>query len=432
MNDGSHQVLPSDIETARSRFNSRHLNSNQLSFYSNNADETGLGNQIDDDKKTIEEMNRCIEELAEGMPGRIKTATEDVLAANARPLRGEEIYWFINQNDKPHEGAENWNEGKGYLRYLRNSEGHERKFLAFADCFGNAAAVFQTGIEDWFERANRKMRTGNAVGLQRAYLEYGYRPFGNLVSTWTWWSTRSIGCELVDGVWVHGHADPLDNGCPHAGVDDRCHLTKRKPGLSPRHLHEPKLHGNSVCIWDDRYEGAQARPLILRDTYFGEKGTITVGLACYNENPWYGIFQNSAGVGRGILSGIFAAFNPYKDVEWSWAFSSAKAGYKFKNEDLDRRDYMIDWKGSNQSWNLCQSDWDAVFVPVRRAVSKAEDGEWTYREGPPLDAWIKNGDWQPLKNSGGAYVVSNMPRLPGMNGSGSGINWNRVAEMLYH
>ena len=165
---------------------------------------------------------------------------------------------------------------------------------------------------------------------------------------------------------------------------------------------------------------------------FGEKGTITVGLACYNENPWYGIFQNSAGVGRGILSGIFAAFNPYKDVEWSWAFSSAKAGYKFKNEDLDRRDYMIDWKGSNQSWNLCQSDWDAVFVPVRRAVSKAEDGEWTYREGPPLDAWIKNGDWQPLKNSGGAYVVSNMPRLPGMNGSGSGINWNRVAEMLYH
>ena len=158
-----------------------------------------------------------------------------------------------------------------------------------------------------------------------------------------------------------------------------------------------KVYGDnnrSVGGYRDIYETASqyvARPNWLIREYFGEDGTITVGLACYNENPWYRIFQNSAGVGKGILGGIFAAFNPYKDVEWSWAFSSAKTGYKFVSGDADysqaydninSRSYVVHWRDGN--WNLSQSDLDAVFVPVRRAVSLAEDRAWGDGKVPPL------------------------------------------------
>lgn len=190
----------------------------------------------------------------------------------------------------------------------------------------------------------------------------------------------------------------------------------------------------AINCHDSYFDGVAAMPLVLKESYFGEKGTITVGLACYNENPWYRIFKNSAGVGKGILGGIFAAFNPYKHVEWSWAFSSAKAGYKFKNESIDTRNYMVDWNGS-QSWNLCQPDWDAVFVPVRRAMSKANDKEWVDDKFPPLDNWVRGGDWQPLFSSGTIYAVSSMPDLPGMHRSGGSsgeIKWDDVARMLYH
>ena len=197
---------------------------------------------------------------------------------------------------------------------------------------------------------------------------------------------------------------------------------------------ESEAHGNSFCVWDERYEGSKARPLVLRDEYFGEKGTITVGLACYNENPWYWIFKKSAGIGKGILDGIYGAFNPYKHVEWTWAFSSAKAGYKNKGEGLSGRDYMIHWDEYKQDWNLCQSDWDAVFVPVRRAGSKAKDHAWADSETAPLGDWVEKGDCNRLVGSGSSYAVHEMPDLPGMHDSDAsgGLNWNRLADMLYH
>ena len=210
-------------------------------------------------------------------------------------------------------------------------------------------------------------------------------------------------------------------------------MTGRHACLRAGHLRPDNYNGR------DLFDGVQAKPLILRDAYFGEEGTITVGLACYNENPWYRIFKSSAGIGKGILGGIFGAFNPYKYMEWSWAFSSAKAGYKFirgdagysqDDDDINSRSYVVDWRDGN--WNLSQSDLDAVFVPVRRACSKAKDGTWD-DDVPPLDTWVLSGDWQPLEGSGSpAYAVSSMPDLPGMLGNASGIKWKRVAEMLYH
>ncbi len=231
-----------------------------------------------------------------------------------------------------------------------------------------------------------------------------------------------------------------------------------------------RVLGSSVI--NDRCSGEAARPLILNSFYFGETGTITVGLAKYNENPWYRILKTKTDA-AGILKGIFAAFNPYKYMEWTWAFSSAKAGYKYKGDeekDGEKRKYRIDWREGNQSWNLCQSDWDAVFVSVRRAVSQAKDGEWIDSNVPELGKWITDEDgWKKLSGSSTvSYKVGDMPALPGMDwnedgdtdwsiagddergrysglnwhqeaalirdsdGAGGNMLWKRLAEMLYH
>ena len=186
-------------------------------------------------------------------------------------------------------------------------------------------------------------------------------------------------------------------------------------------------------VRDSYFAGKRAEPIILKDSYFGEAGTITVGLAKYNENPWYRILKDKTDT-AGILKGIFAAFNPYRFVEWTWAFSSAKAGYKKSGDE--KREYRIHGD-TGGAWNLCVDDWDAVFVPVRRAVSKAEtDGEWDHSNTPPLRDWIENNSsWTSLSGAAVTYNVSNMPDLPLMDtryGADGNLDWDKIAEMLYH
>jgi hypothetical protein len=182
---------------------------------------------------------------------------------------------------------------------------------------------------------------------------------------------------------------------------------------------------------DSYFRGQTAEPIILKDSYFGEAGTITVGLAKYNENPWYRILKTKTDT-AGILKGIFAAFNPYRFVEWTWAFSSAKAGYKASGEG--EREYRIHGN-TGGTWNLSVDDWDAVFVPVRRADSTANTGgEWDYSK-PPLRYWVEDGSWKPLSGSSVTYSVSNMPDLPWMDtryGADGSLDWDKIAEMLYH
>lgn len=198
------------------------------------------------------------------------------------------------------------------------------------------------------------------------------------------------------------------------------------------------VRASSFRHGDDCYDAPyNVRPLKLKSNYFreanyfGEAGTITVGLAKYNENPWYRILKTKTDTG-GILKGIFAAFNPYRFVEWTWAFSSAKAGYKASGDG--KREYRIHGN-TDGDWNLCVNDWDAVFVPVRRAVSTANTGgEWDYSK-PPLGDWIESGSWKPLSGSSVTYSVSNMPDLPWMDtryGADGSLDWDKIAEMLYH
>ena len=348
---------------------SGHLAGQSPSFYSN----SDLAEQINDDKRTISDMNKKEEQLLKGMRKRIEAAVNGVLDANvpSEDVRSRCLKFFNYD-----ETASGDDEIPSYVVVKDSSA--EDEFAGFAN-----ASLDIAGASKWFVSA------GVSDGYKRNYKSSAGKP---LYSRW-WYAVE----EGVGFAW--------------------------KPDLVDAH-----------DLWDDCYVGERAKPYVLAKRYFGEAGTITVGLACYNENPWYKILGKSAGIGLGTLDGIYGAFNPYRHVEWTWAFSSAKAGYKFKGDDPDCRDYVVHWDGSEQSWNLCQSDWDAVFVPVRRAASVAENGGWSNTESAPLRNWVEKGDWNPVDPSKTppSYVVSSMPDLPGMNDEAGSIDWDKLANMLYH
>ena len=382
--NGSHEPKVSEIKNKISDFKSNWYSDssdNARSFYNGPGSSIDvLRSQIDEDKAVINDMFTSEKNLSESLPARVESTVEEILKANF--AFNDDLFYMIEQSDSPYDD---------YMRILASSE--ESSFLSFADYDdASKSSPFGTGSgsDEWFP-------LGSGNGFLRKYQQADA-----LESHWAWaswrWVCTSEGC-------VSERSGGAGNEC----LGSKCH--------------------------DSYFDGVAAKPLVLTDDYFGGAGTITVGLASYNENPWYRIFGASDGIDdKGMLGGIYGAFNPYKYVEWTWTFSSAKAGYKNKDEDLPRRDYMIHWDKYNQSWNLCQSDWDAVFVPVRRAASKADGVKWNCDEAAPLKSWVEKGDWKRVDDSGSSstYAFSSMKDLPRMKGDSGGIDWGRLAKMLYH
>ena len=185
-----------------------------------------------------------------------------------------------------------------------------------------------------------------------------------------------------------------------------------------------RTYGDDKHLFNQAYVGERAKPLIFRENYFGGDGTITVGLARENENVWKRILN--------VVEGLFTAFDPA--VKWSWAFASAKAGYKYKTADESDLAYRVDWNEGEQDWNLCQSDWDAVFVPVRQARSAAADGAWGDGDKGFLSGWIgenwpKFGSWFSLPTLSW-YLVGAPPGME--NGWLGQLDWGRLTDVMYH
>ena len=133
---------------------------------------------------------------------------------------------------------------------------------------------------------------------------------------------------------------------------------------------DAKCYADNDKIYDTKYYvGEVADPLVLTDDYFGAAGTITVGLAAENTNPWSWIGD--------VSHGVFSAFEPF--CKKTFCVASAKAGYRSYVEGTSfGRDYRIDWNDDEErGWNLYTSDWDAVMVPVPRATSFATHGAWS-------------------------------------------------------
>ena len=443
-----------------------HMSRYMASFNFSSPTLGGLKDQIEHDLETIDKMNVANESLAKGLAGRVDSVVEGVLDANVTPaMRKDGCSYCIRRHDNPIEDS-----GSGMPRYLEtfdNSAEGEQKFIAFCDDTyldhfrdgGDVhdAKVFGKGIDDWFVLGDESPESdGGGKGLHRSYNHARMGGNAPLKASWEWFSTGWT-CGISHGIhWrfpnshadesdcVHGHELCLCEGAGPSGSKTDTYLSSV---TKHHHVHRHYSTGtvakwissvcyadNNVC-YDDCYKGHRggkavyARPLVLNEDYFGEAGTITVGLACGNENAFSRVLSS--------VKGLFSAFDPA--VAYSWAFASAKAGYRFRDGSDGEGEYKTDWKNGAwhsqaQSWNLCISDLDAVFVPVRMAKGMAKDGRWEDGGDDVLDDIIRE-TWKPLGNGldASAWDEVNAPGgvLTG-NGHEGRLDWRGVSHVMFH
>lgn len=421
----------------------------------------GLEKQIDADMESIDKMNKKVLELREKMRDRIVLAAKEILRANIPDFKN---CAYVVKTDS----------GAGYLQYMSNRaakecEFHEwgntdlskRRYLHWdEDAEDQACATTLNGFYDygagmWFQPEwqfqGRHARRSHGFRWQ-------YR--GELTASWNWWAWYCSGCSYsynyLTRLWSWTGYNPTRhpaNSCSHSS-DSRepCTHDPRRctriletcsTGASVLRNYRAKTKGGDYenredgwildCFYNpekgrgalkenNRSRGGTdliADPVALTKEFFTHAGTITVGVARPNANPWrdqYVLGKRDANIG------LYHAFDPFLD--WMVCFASARAGYKavYDGEDMKLenrycsarvangpRDYCIDFKDYcgvarkvtdkwddrygwykevelllptwRQRWNLCQSDWDAVMIPVCRAGSGAFenlDTDFTY------------------------------------------------------
>ena len=316
-----------NVKSTCEDFRDRHLRG--ASFYSSAARQTSgiqrLRNQISADKNNIQGFNNAIKQIKSDLVGKATANAVSVWRANVPAyLSNLAAIWVDMQNPT------------NYMRGL-SRETEEARFRNFVSHNPDDLSLCDFTPRAWFKLVRGEKEPENPSGFRRRYT-------GGLLAEWKWrWEH-----------WrCHRHKHPLlrwAEGTTRVRAEDVEDVMN---------VYFSELDANKKPVI--------ANPKVLKREYFGSAGTITVGIAVPNSNPFARII--------GSVSGIFSAFNP--GVTKTVCFSSAKAGYcKTLGGNNEDRRYSVDWDPRNQSWNLCQSDWDAVFVPVRRAMSKAEKGTW--------------------------------------------------------
>ena len=347
----------------------------------------------------------------DSLPDKEDRAIDAVLAANLDGMPYDNYRCLKKRSANPR---------TEYFTELRNSQEGEARFCWFGGYFNEqkklrstssgkgyispsySTVLFEDGIDTWLRRGNRLLDDPDSElvgfkGIRRSYKQW--EKDHKLYATWTWWSTKSL-CTLTEAGWVHVPPGIPLTTCAHVIppsclIDDHCTSYQTIPGSPLKVKMKAKVHANILALWTDEYEGEECHPYVLDQEYFQKNGTITVGLAVENKNPWAPILGD-------VIRGIFSAFNIGNGMSWTpqyiVCFASAKAGYKYigEDEDNEKRAYRIDWKAvdwtdEGQSWNLCQSDWDAVLIPVRRAESPASGGSWQESVGSFLATYIESG-----------------------------------------
>ena len=357
------------------------------------ADAGGLREQISQDKDIIARMNSAIEDLASRLSVRAGRVAREVLALNLPSHLGDNVRVNLDIKD---------------ASLYVEQETNESRFLKYSGEY-----LPDVG---WYA-------VDHSAPIQRKYSRDD-----ELRANWYWWC-------LFGGECVH---------LAHSDGSSVCHCEPF--GIGHKGICEAGVFYRSHEYY---FESGQAMPLKLKECYFGADGTITIGVARYNENPWSVLFRGISGFAtdgeRDGKFGIYGLFNPYRHVEWSWAISSAKAGYQHVadggDEDTDgsKREYRVNYDPDKDvKWNLCTSDWDAVFVPVRKFHAFAGPDEAWNSAGSDFLRDFVEGDWEPLGGPSPApsyNIVGKMPNLPLMhNGGGAyrNLNWSRLADLMFH
>lgn len=367
--------------------------------------------QIRADQVAIMEMGLAIDKLKQGYKKKAEAAVKGVLSSNLEDAsvsgKSVDTTYYCDIRDMPE-----------YVKELSNTADEEDRFLSFSG--ESVKSAFKNSGEVWFKRCSSP-----SSGFRRGYDWNGEK----LKATWTWYSNQWH-CE-TDPVTGEKHIGPIPcPSCTH-GSHSRCSCT----GFGVFHATVYGDNDRSVSGCRDIYETPKtyvARPNKVDKSYFGEDGSIVVGVARRNSNAWGSVM--------GMVEGLFKAFDPF--VGWSVAFAAAKAGYVTLNESSSGGDmpYHVDWKSGGwksdgESWNLCQSDWDAMLIPVRMAHNDAKDGRWSDFDNSVLDKAVRD-DWKPLAGSASKPNLASLRAPSGLQGAGGGqggtIDWKGASRVMYH
>lgn len=282
-------------------------------------------------------MMKHLVQLQDEYPKKIREAAMQVAVANMVECKDEYIL-NIRVEDMP-------------KLSLLPTESNEKTFISWADPGmkeTDPKKVFGPGTDDWIVRGKIP------AGFSRVYKQTE----DHLYANWQWFWTK----------WVHVQI---------------LHVSLHLPPVTPTGAYqtgERKFYGKDFTVIKEGMPiglvVAPAIPLTLRPDYCGKGGSIVVAIARKSANPFAAF--NLFGQRSLTASGIASAFNPSvaggSRPEYMCAIATARAGYKPYYEDKEEKRksafYAIGYDilaSGKESWNLVETDWDAVMVPVRNA-----------------------------------------------------------------
>ena len=349
-----------------------------------------LGPLIDDCRDNIKAMNKAEKNIIGIFPKKITDAVEDVLSANVRDLENDRVSPAGSADLRykllPDEGVH-----KTYF----DIETDEMRFLRFIDW---VPSDLGKGVQGgWYEKKP-------ARGIKRGYR----RGHHILRAEWSWWSSKWI---LVEGV------------CTLVGI-----RTGNRLGANVR-----AIMGDDGSIYSrNHYETELAEPRKLLNNFFGEDGTIVVGVARRMNNPWQFVVAGRAPGDRGI----FNMSTLDNDRRFMWAAAAARAGYKLKRSSRERPGWYetTNWifgPDDRRYWNIKWSDWDVVMLPLRRGWTYGTYGQWAGDiTGGQILTKLAGGGWKavPPRGSGGGLGFQGGPELMG----GGTVNYGGANRIILH
>ena len=395
-------------------FSTSHVGGDDSFFSSRFPGIESMSSQIHADREAIRDMGKAIDKLKKEYREKAEKAVKETLASNLEDASvsgatADTMYYCEIK------------EMTEYVKVLANSEDEEDRFLSFTG--ESVRSAFKNSGEVWFKRCSSP-----SEGFRRGYDWNGER----LRAEWSWYSNQWH-CE-TDPFTGEKHIGPIP--CPSCDHKSHSRCSCSGIGVFQARVYGDNSESTSGCR--DIYETPEeyvARPNKVLERYFGEDGTIVVGVARRNANAW----ARFMGEAIAIADGIFSAFNHH--VEWSIAFASAKAGYATlrESEKGGAVPYHVDWKTGGwrsdaESWNLCQSNWDAIIIPVRMSLNKATDGRWNDSDDSVLENAVY-GEWKSLVGSASMPNLADIEAPGGVlrgNGHDGWIKWREASHVTYH
>ena len=246
-----------------------------------------------------------------------------------------------------------------------------------------------------------------------------------------------------------------------------------------------RIYGDDAEIWDERwYVGEVAKPWVLRPEFFnGGAGTIVVGLARKQRNPFERLAET---VERPSLYEPFTLKGSRGRERYMVALSAARAGYAprpakgdgtgtvnagkdapgtyearfdrvcFQKMKLNpggdvgrsRLGCACGNEGNTErlarAWNLSQTDWDAMLVPVRFALAEHTDYDsvepsgslWEFtdskRNGTAATMDLIQGTlWHQAEGGGTAGYRDILAFPPAEKDGDDGDDGKRIKELLF-